>query len=185
MHDDYIHSTTKQFEYYKKLGERTFAQLTEDQLLSRYNEECNSIAIIVNHLWGNMLSRWTNFLTEDGEKEWRDRDQEFENVINNRADLVNKWEEGWNCVFSALNQINTKNFHTPIFIRNQKHTIFEACNRQMMHYAYHIGQIVMIGKMIKGKDWKSLSVPRGKSQRFNSMKSSRGKHGGHFTDDFK
>jgi len=183
MEENYLNSVTKQFEYYKTLGEKTFAQLSEEELFWQYNEASNSIAVTVNHLWGNMLSRWTDFLTTDGEKEWRNRDQEFESVIRSKTELFEKWEEGWECLFQALRSINQGNFQTEVFIRNQSHTIVDAVNRQMMHYAYHIGQIVYVGRMIKGEDWKSLSIPKGQSNAFNTEKFAKGKHTGHFTDD--
>lgn len=185
MEENYLRSVIKQFEYYKILGDKTFVQLSEDEVFWAYNEESNSIAIIVNHLSGNMKSRWTNFLTSDGEKEWRDRDSEFESVIQSKDELLLKWNEGWECLFKALKSINKDNFHNEIFIRNQSHSIVEAVNRQMMHYAYHVGQIVYIGRMIKGKEWQSLSIPKGKSKEFNADKFSKGKHKGHFTDDIK
>jgi len=185
MHKNYLQSSIKQFEYYKVLGEKTFAQLSEDNLFWQYNPESNSIAITVNHLWGNMMSRWTDFLTSDGEKDWRNRELEFETVIKTRAELMDKWEEGWACLFTALHAVNKDNFDTTIYIRNQSHSITEAVNRQMMHYAYHVGQIVYIGRMIKGKDWQSLSIPKGDSIAFNQDKFSKGKHDGHFTDDLK
>ncbi len=184
MENIYLSSLRKQFEYYKTLGEKTFAQLDDEQLFLQHNNS-NSISIIVNHLWGNMLSRWTNFLTSDGEKEWRNRDLEFESVIYTRQELLDKWNAGWECLFTALNSINSENFKTEVFIRNQSHTITEAINRQMMHYAYHIGQIVFIGTLIKGDSWKSLSIPKGQSSIFNHDKFSKGKHQGHFTDDLK
>jgi len=185
MEENYLNSVKKQFEYYKILGEKTLEQLNEDEVFWQFNEESNTIAIIVNHLWGNMKSRWTDFLTSDGEKEWRNRDLEFESIIKSKTELLQKWNEGWDCLFAALNAINTTNFDTEIFIRNQKHSIIEAVNRQMMHYAYHIGQIVYVGRMIKGKDWQSLSIPKGKSKNFNAEKFSKGNHKGHFTDDIK
>ncbi|MBX2826999.1 MAG: DUF1572 domain-containing protein [Flavobacteriaceae bacterium] len=185
MTENYLHSVQKQFEYYKALGEKTFDQLTEEELLWQYNEESNSIAIMVNHLWGNMLSRWTDFLTSDGEKEWRKRDLEFESVINSKQELDRKWQEGWDCLFNALESISSEDFNSKVLIRNQEHSIPEALNRQMMHYAYHIGQIVYVGRMIKAADWESLSIPKGKSKQFNQGKFSKGKHGGHFTDDIK
>lgn len=183
MELDYIQSAIKQFEYYKSVGERTFAQLDEEHLFWRFNAESNSIAIIVNHLWGNMKSRWTDFLTSDGEKEWRNRDLEFESVIGTKAEMMAKWEAGWECLFTALHSVNAENFNTEIFIRNQAHTIVEAVNRQLVHYAYHIGQIAYIGRMVKGNTWNSLTIPKGKSSHFNKAKFSKGKHGGHFSDD--
>ena len=171
--------------YYKALGEKTFAQLQEEELFWQFNAESNSIAIMVNHLWGNMKSRWTDFLVSDGEKKWRKRDQEFESVIKTKAEMLHKWEEGWSCLFEAVDSINTHNIGTEIFIRNQSHTIIEAINRQMMHYAYHIGQIVYVGRMIRGEKWKSLSIPKGKSKDFNADMFSMGKRTGHFSDDIK
>lgn len=185
MQENYIQSSIKQFEYYKSLGDRTIAQLSDQELFWQYNAESNSIAIMVNHLWGNMMSRWTDFLNSDGEKEWRNRDLEFESVINHRDELIKKWEEGWDCLFSALNTIDENNFEAKIYIRNQEHTMVDAINRQMMHYAYHVGQMVYLGKIIKGKNWKSLSIPKGESKSFNAKKFAQGHHGGHFTDDIK
>lgn len=175
----------KQFEYYQSLGERTFAQLSDEELFWQYNDASNSIAITVNHLWGNMLSRWTDFLTSDGEKDWRNRDSEFESVIKSREEMLAKWKEGWACLFDALNSVDEDNLDTPIYIRNQAHTIVDAVERQLAHYAYHVGQIVYIGRMLKGDDWVSLSIPKGKSAEFNRMKAEKGKHGGHFTDGLK
>ena len=185
MQNNYIESVKKQFKYYKLLGDKTFEQLGERDLFESFDKEVNSIAIIVNHMQGNMLSRWTDFLVADGEKEWRNRDLEIEPVITTRQELISKWNQGWNCLFKALDAINDSNFNRTIYIRNQQHTIVEAVNRQMMHYAYHIGQIVYIGTLIRGEGWISLSVPKGKSEEFNGQKFSKGKHDGHFTDDFK
>ena len=185
MIENYINSVKKQFEYYKILGDKSINQIEEKDIFVQYNNESNSIAIIINHLWGNMKSRWTDFLSTDGEKEWRNRDLEFESVIQTKAEMIAKWEEGWACLFKALNSINTTNFNTEIFIRNQSHTIIEAVNRQMMHYAYHIGQIVYISRMLKAENWNSLSIPKGKSKEFNTQKFSKGKHQGHFTDEIK
>ncbi|MBK9015424.1 MAG: DUF1572 family protein [Saprospiraceae bacterium] len=168
MINDYLQSTRKQFEYYKLLGEKTFAQLTDEQLFWQYNAESNSIATIVKHLWGNMLSRWTDFLTTDGEKEWRQREAEFDNDLQSREELMAKWNEGWDCLFQALDSVNESNFNTIIYIRNQGHSITEAINRQLAHYPYHIGQIVFIGKMVKDADWDSLSIPRGGTQQYNA-----------------
>ncbi len=180
---NYLNSVKKQFEYYKILGEKTFDQLADENLFWQYNEESNSIAIIVNHLSGNMKSRWTDFLITDGEKEWRNRDTEFETIIRTKKELQARWDEGWNCLFTALESINEQNFTDKVFIRNQEHSIPEAINRQMMHYAYHIGQIVYIGKMVKGDAWTSLSIGKGASKNFNHEKTLKGKHKGHFTDD--
>jgi len=185
MEIEYLKSVQKQFEYYKLLGERTFIQLEEEQLFWQFNPESNSIAIIVNHLYGNMKSRWTDFFNSDGEKEWRNRDREFEFVIHSREELLQKWNEGWDCLFTALNLVNIENFHSTIYIRNQSHSVIDAINRQLAHYSYHIGQIVYIGRMINGAKWQSLSIPKGNSSKFNQTKFAQGKHGGHFTDDFQ
>src|SRR5690606_7935628 len=142
MTEDYLDSVRKQFEYYKMLGEKTFSQVAEDKLFWQYNEDSNSIATIVKHLWGNMLSLWTYFLTSDGEKDFRDREAEFENDIKSREELLNKWNEGWDCLFIALNSLTTDDLGKIVYIRNQGHTVTEAINRQLAHYPYHIGQIV-------------------------------------------
>ena len=173
MNPDYLESVKKQLEEYKQLGEKTFNQLNSDQMFWQYNQESNSIAIIVNHLGGNMLSRWTNFLTSDGEKEWRDRDAEFKNNISTREELISKWNEGWECLFKSINSLSADDLNRIIYIRNQKHTVLEAINRQLTHYPYHIGQIVYIGKMLIGDKWNSLSIPRGKSKQFNLDKFSK------------
>jgi hypothetical protein len=184
MGKEHIESAKKQFEYYKMLGEKTFQQLTEDQLFWQYNEETNSIGTIVKHIAGNMLSRWTDFLTTDGEKEWRNRESEFENDLHSRSTLLELWDKAWACIFSALDSINEENMGTEIYIRNQGHTITEAINRQLAHYPYHIGQIVFIGKMVLNEKWESLSIPRGNSAQYNETKFSQPKHTEHFTQEY-
>lgn len=184
MISGYLDSVKKQFEYYKMLGDKTFEQLSDEQLFWKYNDESNSIASIIKHLHGNMLSRWTDFLTSDGEKEWRDRENEFENDVQNRETLLELWEKGWICLFEALNTVNEDNFDQIIYIRNMGHSVLEAINRQLAHYPYHIGQIVFIGKMINDSDWKSLSIPRGNSQQYNAQKFAQPKRKAHFTDEF-
>ncbi|MEM8523493.1 MAG: DUF1572 family protein [Bacteroidota bacterium] len=181
---NYLTSITKQFQYYKMLGDRTFEQLIEAELFWQPHEESNSIAIIVKHLHGNMLSRWTNFLTEDGEKEWRNRDDEFDDDLKTRDNLLAKWEEGWARLFTALESINEDNFGQLIYIRNMGHTITEAINRQLAHYAYHVGQITFLGKLIKGAAWQSLSIPKGESKTYNAGKFAKEKHREHFTEEF-
>lgn len=182
--EGYLESVKKQFEYYKLLGDKTFAQLTEERLFWQYNDDSNSIATIVKHLWGNMLSRWTDFLTSDGEKEWRNRDSEFENDLRNRDELLRKWNEGWQCLFNALNLLTDVDLQKEIFIRNQGHTVMEAINRQLAHYPYHVGQIVFLGKMLSNGHWQSLSIPKGNSSTFNAEKFAQPKHRQHFTDEF-
>lgn len=179
----YLDSVRKQFEYYKSLGDKTFEQLSFEELKIQFTQDSNSISIIVKHLVGNMLSRWTNFLTEDGEKEWRQRDKEFIDNYSNKEDLFNSWNKGWSCLFNTLDAINNNDLNHIVYIRNQGHTVTEALNRQMMHYAYHIGQIVYIGKLVKGKDWKSLSIPKGESKTYNQEKFAKDKGQRHFTED--
>lgn len=183
MANNYLASTRKQFEYYKMLGEKTFSQLPDYKLFWKYNEDSNSIATIVKHLSGNMLSRWTNFLTSDGEKEWRDRDSEFENDIRTREELLKRWNEGWDCLFNAIDSLKIGDLERIIFIRNQGHAVVEAINRQLAHYPYHIGQIVFLGKMF-ADNWISLSIPKGNSKTYNSEKFSLPKQKIHFTEDF-
>jgi hypothetical protein len=170
MTSDYLASAIKQFEQYKKLGEKTFAQVPDEKLFWQYNAESNSIATIVKHVSGNMLSRWTDFLTSDGEKEWRDRDSEFDNDITTRQELLDRWDKGWQCLFRALNQLTPDDLQKKVLIRNEAHTVMEAINRQLTHYPYHIGQIVYIGKMVCNSDWNSLSIPKGQSKQFNAGK---------------
>ncbi|WP_109097380.1 DUF1572 family protein [Aquimarina sp. AU58] len=179
---EYLEGIQKQFAYYKSLGEKTIDQIPEEKLFWQYNNESNSIAIIVKHLWGNMKSRWTDFLTTDGEKEWRQRDAEFENDILSKKDLLTKWNDGWQCLFEALESIDQDNFNQPVYIRNIEHSITEAINRQLAHYSYHIGQIVCIGKMIVDEEWHSLSIPKGKSTAYNQKRFATPKHKAHYTD---
>lgn len=153
----------KRFQYYKELAEKTFQQVSEEQLFWQYNEESNSIGTLVKHLAGNMQSRWTSFLTEDGEKEWRNRDSEFENDLQTKAEMLEIWDKGWLVLFEALNQIKDENWNHSISIRGEKITVLDAVIRQLAHYPYHIGQIVFIGKMLKNEKWKTLSIPKNKS----------------------
>ncbi len=181
----YLKSAREQFSHYERLGEKTFEQVSDEGLFRRSDPDANSIAILVNHLHGNMRSRWTDFLTSDGEKEWRERDREFEDLITSREEMLARWNEGWQCLFAALDSVNTGNFDTTVYIRNQENTIIDAVNRQLCHYAYHVGQIVLLGREERRGDWKSLSIPRGGSTAFNTEKFGRGLHSGHFTDDLK
>lgn len=157
----------KRFEYYKSLGDKSFEQLSDEQMFWQYNLESNSIAVIVKHIAGNMISRWTNFLTEDGEKPGRKRDEEFVNTFKTKQEAIGFWEAGWKCLFDALNQINEENLYTTIYIRGEGHLVIDAVFRQLAHYPYHIGQIVYIAKMMKNNDWNTLSIARNKSQEFN------------------
>jgi hypothetical protein len=184
MNFEFLISAKKQFEYYKLLGEKTMEQLPEEKLFYRFNNESNSIALIVTHLSGNMLSRWTDFLTTDGEKETRNRDTEFENNIDKKIELLQLWDAGWNCLFDALNNLKEEDYNKTIYIRNQGHSVQEAIIRQLAHYPYHVGQIVFIGKMITDANWKSLSIPKNKSNEYNADKFSKPKHNEHFTDEY-
>ena len=180
---NYLESVKKQFLYYKTLGEKAIDQLEPEQLFISLNDDTNSIAIIVNHLVGNMLSRWTDFLTTDGEKEWRNRDAEFEEIIQTKPELLAHWEKGWQCLFDALNGLQPEQLNEIIYIRNEGHTVLEAINRQLAHYPYHIGQIVFYAKMVKKTEWQSLSIPKNKSISYNSDKFSQEKSIKNFTDD--
>ena len=165
---NYLESALERLRTYKSLGERTFDQISDNDIHWQFNEASNSIAITIKHIVGNMLSRFTNFLTEDGEKSWRHRDTEFEDPYKNKAEMLAGWEKGWKCVFDALEPLSESQMQQTVLIRNEEHTIIEAVNRQLMHYAYHIGQIVYIARMIKGNDWQSLSIPKGLSKEFNA-----------------
>jgi hypothetical protein len=180
---NYLESVRKQFLYYKTLGEKAMDQLEPVQLFVSINEDTNSIATIVKHLSGNMLSRWTDFLTSDGEKEWRNREGEFVDTIKTKEELLTTWNKGWSCFFEALNGLQTEQLSKIIYIRNEGHTVIEAINRQLAHYPYHIGQIVFYAKMMKESEWTSLSIPKNKSNSYNSDKFSKEKSIRNFTDD--
>jgi len=169
----YLVSIKQQFEYYKKIGERAMSQVDDKKLFWKFNEESNSMATIVKHLHGNMMSRWTEFLTSDGEKEWRERDGEFENDLRSREEMLIKWEEGWQCLFDSLDELKEEDLVKEIKIRNATQSAMDAINRQLAHYPYHIGQMVFIGKMIQNENWNSLSIPKGQSKTFNKDKFSK------------
>lgn len=180
----YLNSTIRLFEYYKQLGEKAMTQLNEEQLLTQPNDESNSIAVIVKHLWGNMLSRWTDFLTTDGEKEWRERDAEFEDDISSKEDMMKKWEEGWQCLLNTIKELKEEDLTKTVFIRNEGHSVVDAINRQLAHYSSHIGQIIYAAKLLKNGGWESLSIPKGGSKNYNSQKFSQEKGERHFTDEW-
>jgi hypothetical protein len=163
----YLEDATTLFRYYKKLAEEAMAQVTDEQLTLALDPEMNSIAIIVKHLAGNMRSRWTGFPSADGESATRDRDAEFVDPPQSRAELMAQWEEGWGCVFSALAPLSDADLGRRLTIRGEAHSVMQAINRQLAHYAYHAGQIVFLAKQIQHGEWKSLSVPRGRSKEFN------------------
>ena len=184
MSNDYLESVKKQFAYYKMLGEKTFEQLTDEQLYWQYNDESNSVAMIVNHLSGNMLSRWTAIFDSDGEKPWRNREAEFNVICPDKQALISLWNSGWDCLLKTLDSLKTGDLDRIVYIRNMGHTVTEAINRQLAHYPYHIGQIVFLGKMMCNENWKSLSIPRGQSETYNAEKFTKEKHREHFTDEF-
>ena len=182
-HNNYLESVKKQFLYYKTVGEKAMEQLEEEQLFVSVNDDTNSIGMIMQHMSGNMLSRWTDFLTTDGEKEWRNRDSEFEETVATKKELMELWDNGWACFFNALNSLTPNQLETIIYIRNEGHTVLEAINRQLAHYPYHIGQIVFYAKMLKQTEWNSLSIPKNKSNNYNADKFAKDKSVKNFTDD--
>lgn len=183
MKNELVSGIIKQFKYYKTVGNKTFDQLTFDEMTWHYNDAGNSISIIVKHMVGNMFSRWTNFLTEDGEKEWRQREQEFEASYTNKEAIISAWESGWKCLFDAIEPLKNDDFNKIVYIRNEGHLVSEAIFRQLGHYSYHIGQIAYVGKMLKENDWQSLSIPKGDSESHNSEIFSQPKEKRHFTDN--
>jgi hypothetical protein len=168
IESQYIQSAKNQFLQYKSLAEKAIAQVPDDKINWQYNPETNSISIIVKHLSGNMLSRFTDFLTTDGEKKWRNRDGEFEMEDLTRDQLMDAWNKGWTCLFSALDGLSPEDLSKKVLIRNEEHTVMEAINRQLTHYASHVGQIIYIAKMICDQDWKTLTIARKASAAFNT-----------------
>jgi len=163
----YLRDSLSLFRYYKKLTERAMEQVTDEQLFAVLDGEMNCIAIIVKHLVGNMRSRWTDFLVSDGEKPDRKRDTEFEAPPETRAELMKMWEQGWDYVFNALEPLSDADIERTVPIRGEAHSVMQAINRQIAHYAYHCGQIVFLAKHLQAKQWKALTVPRGKSEDFD------------------
>jgi hypothetical protein len=163
----YLHDSLDLFRHYKKLADRAIAQVNDKQLLEALDAESNSIAIIMKHMAGNMRSRWTDFLTSDGEKPNRHRDTEFENPPSSREALTTMWEEGWNLLFRALEPLSDDDLARTVEIRGEAHSVMQAINRQMAHYAMHVGQIIFLAKHFAHDHWQSLSVPRNRSEEFN------------------
>lgn len=157
----------KRFMAYKELGEMAILQLDENDIHKKLQAEDNSIAIIVGHLQGNMLSRFTDFLKTDGEKRWRNRDAEFEEKAMSKKELLLLWNEGWNCVLSTMRSLNDNDLNKKVTIRGEEHLVMDAVVRQIAHYAYHVGQIVYLAKTVKGRSWQSLSIPKGGSDQYN------------------
>lgn len=178
----YLTNTKKLFQYYKGLGEKAIAQLSDEHINWKPNEASNSVALIVHHLSGNMLSRFTDFLTSDGEKPWRNREAEFEVGYKDRAEMMQAWEKGWNQLFTTLDSLGEGDLEKIIYIRNEGQTVMDALQRQLAHYPHHVGQILYIAKILKGDAWQSLSIPKGGSASYNQGKFSSEKSVRHFTD---
>lgn len=165
--ENYLSDAIKSFRNYKKMAEKAMAQISDEEFFEALDPEANSVAVIVKHIAGNQRSRWRDFLTSDGEKEDRDRDTEFEMMNETRESLMESWENGWATLFDAIEPLTADDFSKSVAIRGEVHSICEAINRQLTHYAYHIGQITFLAKHFRSSDWKSLSVPRGRSAAFN------------------
>jgi hypothetical protein len=163
----YVEDSIALFRYYKRLGECAMEQVSDDQLFVAIDEEANSIAIVVKHMAGNMRSRWTDFLTTDGEKPDRDRDCEFGDPPCTREAVMQAWEDGWSCVFEAIEPLSDQDLTRVVAIRGEPHSVMQAINRQVAHYSHHVGQIVLLAKHFAHDHWKSLSVPRNRSAEFN------------------
>lgn len=167
--ENYLSDAIKSFRNYKKMAEKAFEQVSDEEFFKAIDAEANSIAVIVKHIAGNQRSRWSDFLTSDGEKSDRKRDTEFELMDETRESLIAFWEQGWQTLFDAIEPLAAEDFEKIITIRGEAHTICEAINRQMTHYAYHVGQITFLAKHFRASDWKSLSVPLGRSAEFNQF----------------
>ena len=182
LEHEFLTGAIKLFKYYKKLGEGAIAQLDDKDILLRPNEASNNIALIVHHLSGNMLSRWTDFLTSDGEKSWRNREAEFDEAYPDKKTMMEAWDKGWACLLNALEALKPEDLSKVIYIRNEGQSVLEAIQRQLAHYPHHVGQIIYQAKAIKGNDFKSLSIPKGTSDSYNKDKFSEEKGRRHFTD---
>jgi len=173
---NYFEDAVASLKNYKKLADKAVAQLKDDEFFVTLDEEANSVAVIMKHMAGNMFSRWTDFLTSDGEKPDRNRDMEFVIGANTTKDeVLDYWERGWACVFAAIEPLKLEDFERIVSIRGEPHTIVMAINRQLMHYSYHIGQIVFLAKHFRSTQWNSLSIPRNKSAEFNLKTQSQAK----------
>lgn len=165
----FLQSAIKRVGYYRQLADSTFAQLKTDDFYFQPNPASNSLALIIQHMGGNMLSRWTDFLSTDGEKEWRNRDIEFENQHMSHAQLMALWNNGWDCFINALMSLRASDLLKTVYIRKEPLLVIDAINRQLAHYPHHVGQIIYIGKMLKGEQWQSLSIEKGGSDDYNAM----------------
>ena len=167
--EGFLKDCIKRFQYYKELGDKTLDQVNEEELYWMPSSESNSIALTIQHMYGNMKSRWTNFLTEDGEKPWRNRDQEFETQTMTKTQVLDIWNQGWACLLDTLAVLKKEDLQKTIYIRTEPLLVYDAILRQLAHYPYHVGQIVYIGRMIRNEQWKNLSIPKGNSQAFNDQ----------------
>ena len=175
--EGFLKDAIKRFKSYKELGDKTFEQITEEAIFYQPNSASNSIAVIVQHMYGNMLSRWTNFLTEDGEKEWRKRDAEFEVIQCNKSDILSFWNEGWACLFKTLESLTPEELTKTVTIRTEPLLVYDAILRQLAHYPYHVGQIVYLGRLSRNEEWVSLRIPKGNSSQYlESVKQSQQKN---------
>ena len=172
----YLEEIRRQLQGYKRLADGALAQISEEEFFRELDPESNSIAIVVKHLAGNMRSRFTDFLTTDGEKPDRNRDQEFEVGTGNRAEFMAAWERGWKAVFNTIDALKPEDVERTVMIRSEPHTVLQALNRALAHFASHIGQIIYLAKYYRSEKWTTLSVPRGKTDEFNAKM--REKHGG-------
>ncbi len=171
--ESFLESAIKRLSYYKKLGDKTFTQLSEPDFHYQPSSESNSIALIIQHLAGNMISRWTEFLTTDGEKEWRNRDIEFEKQVLNYQQLLDLWEKGWECCLGSLESLTEDDLLKTIYIRSESLLVIDAINRQLAHYPYHVGQIIYLAKIVKNENWQTLSIAKGESEQYNSQMQSK------------
>lgn len=169
MEHSFIKVTLSEFKKYKNMGDKVFDQLTTDEMNYAPDDYTNSIAVNITHMSGNMISRWTNFLQEDGEKEWRRRDEEFEVRNLSKETLLTIWEEGWQKLFITMESLKENDLNKTVYIRNQPHSVMEAVLRQLTHYVSHVGQIILLGKHIKRENWQTLSIPKGESKAFNKQ----------------
>ncbi|HZG25887.1 MAG TPA: DUF1572 family protein [Chitinophagaceae bacterium] len=163
----FLQSAISRLRYYKELADKTFLQLEDTDFHFQPSSQSNSLAVIIRHMSGNMLSRWTNFLTEDGEKPWRQRDEEFNTRFQAKEELLEIWSKGWDCLLGTLETLTEEDLLKTVYIRHEPLTVTDAINRQLAHYPYHVGQIVFIGKMIRDDKWQSLSIEKDKSDEFN------------------
>ncbi|SDM30117.1 DUF1572 family protein [Sediminibacillus halophilus] len=168
--DEYLNIIILRFQSIKSLGEKTMNQLSEKDIHWTYNPETNNVAVLVKHLSGNMVSRWTDFLNSDGEKQDRNRDGEFEDTVSSKSELLEIWERGWKTLFDALKGLTESDLLKTVHIRGEGLLVIDAIERQLAHYASHIGQMVYIGKLVKDSDWENLSIPKGKSQEYLQQK---------------